>query len=184
VLSTCSTPAAVGRSRCTLLSPCSSILVLGVGNLLLRDEGLGIHAIRSLQSRFEVSSNVQVVDGGTAGTSLLDSILGCDHLIVADAAHMQSPVGTVARLAGDDLSVCFAEKQSAHDWGLCEILLQARLLGHEPKVVVIAAQPADIESWDMELTPELSAKLPEVVDYLVEEIVLAGGQVTPRCLPR
>jgi len=170
---------AVVRSRCAL----PNILVLGVGNLLLRDEGLGIHAIRSLQSRFDVSANVQVVDGGTAGTSLLDSILGCDCLIVADAAHMRTPAGTVARLTGDELSVCFAEKQSAHDWGLCEILLQARLLGHQPSVVVIAAEPADIGSWDMELTPVLAARLPEVVDCLVREIEDAGGQVTPRCLP-
>jgi hydrogenase maturation protease len=154
-----------------------------VGNLLLRDEGLGIHAIRSLLSRFEVSSNVEVVDGGTAGVGLLDAVLGCDHLIVADAAHMHTPAGTVARLAGEDLSVCFAEKQSAHDWGLCEILLQARLVGHAPKVVVIAAEPTDIEAWDLELSPELAAKLPEVVDCLVREIAAAGGKVTPRCSP-
>jgi hydrogenase maturation protease len=159
------------------------ILVLGVGNLLLRDEGLGIHAIRSLQSRFEVSSNVEVVDGGTAGVGLLDFILGCHHLIVADAAHMGAPAGTVARLEGEALSVCFAEKQSAHDWGLCEILLQARLLGHEPSVVVIAVEPADIGQWDMSLTPVLAARLPEVVDGLVTEILAAGGRVTPRPLP-
>jgi hydrogenase maturation protease len=157
-----------------------SILVLGVGNLLLRDEGLGIHAIRSLQLRFKVSSNVQVVDGGTAGVALLDFILGCDHLIVADAAQMHTSAGTVARFADDDLSVCFAEKQSAHDWGFCEILLQARLLGHQPRVVVIAAEPADIESWDMHLSPELAARLPEVVDGLVREIEAAGGQVSWR----
>lgn len=179
MLSTSSTPVVVGHSRCTL----PNILVLGVGNLLLRDEGLGIHVIRSLQSQFEVSSDVQVVDGGTAGTSLLDSILGCDHLIVADAARMCAPVGTVARFAGDDLSVCFAEKQSAHDWGLCEILLQARLLGHQPSVVVIAAEPADIESWNLDLTPELAAKLPELVDCVVREIEAVGGQVTRRCSP-
>jgi hydrogenase maturation protease len=153
---------------------------LGVGNLLLRDEGLGIHAIRWLQSQFDVSTNVQIVDGGTAGVGLLDFILGCDHLIVADVAHMHKPVGTVARFAGDDLSVCFAEKQSAHDWGFCEILLQARLLGHQPSVVVIAAEPADIQSWNMDLSPELAASLPEVVDGLVREIEAVGGQVSRR----
>jgi hydrogenase maturation protease len=158
----------------------SEILVLGVGNLLLRDEGLGIHAIRSFEARFEVSSNVRVLDGGTAGVALLGSILSCDYLIVADAARMGSPAGTVARLEGASLSVCFAEKQSAHDWGLCEILLQAKLLGHAPSVVVIAAEPADIGQWDTALSPVLAARLPQVVDCLANEIGIAGGRVAPR----
>jgi hydrogenase maturation protease len=155
-------------------------LVLGVGNLLLRDEGLGIHAVRALEASFDVSPDVQVMDGGTAGVGLLGAILECAHLIVADVARMQSPSGTIARLQGEALSVCFAEKQSAHDWGLCEILLQAKLLGHEPSVVVVAIEPADMETWAMELSPELAARLPAVVDGLVDEIRAAGGGVTAR----
>jgi hydrogenase maturation protease len=154
-----------------------------VGNLLLRDEGLGIHAVRALEATFQVSPNVQIMDGGTAGVGLLDAILGCDRLIVADVARMHSPAGTVGRLRGDALSVAFADKQSAHDWGLCEILLQARLLGHEPTVIVVAVEPTDVETWTLELSPELTARLPEVVDALVSEIRAAGGQATPRPLP-
>jgi hydrogenase maturation protease len=160
--------------------PSTNILVLGVGNLLLRDEGLGIHAIRLLQAQYLFSPNVQVMDGGTAGVALLDSVLGCDCLIVADVATMGTPAGTVARLEADRLWACFAEKQSAHDWGLGEILLQARLLGHEPSIVVIAVEPADMETWEMALSPALVARLPDVVDRLVEEICAAGGIVTPR----
>ena len=157
-----------------------NILVLGVGNLLLRDEGLGIHAVRALEATFDVSPDVRVVDGGTAGVGLLDSILGCEHLIVCDIARMNAPAGTVARLSGESLFACFAEKQSAHDWGLCEILLQARLLGHEPKTVVVAVEPADMDTWDMELSPTLAGSLPEVVSSLVVEIRAAGGVASPR----
>ncbi len=160
--------------------PDTNILVLGVGNLLLRDEGLGIHAIRLLQSQFLFSPNVQVMDGGTAGVALLDSILGCDYLIVADVASMGTPAGTVARLEGDRLWGCFAEKQSAHDWGLGEILLQAKLLGHDPSIVVVAVEPADMETWEMQLSPALAARLPDVVDRLVAEVRSAGGIATPR----
>lgn len=161
----------------------SSILVLGVGNLLLRDEGLGIHAVRALESRFDVSPNVRVLDGGTVGVGLLDAILECDHLIVCDVARMNAPVGTVSRLSGEALAACFAEKQSAHDWGLCEILLQARLLGHEPATVVIAVEPADMEAWDLELSPVLAEVLPGVVSRLADEIRTAGGAATPRQPP-
>jgi hydrogenase maturation protease len=157
-----------------------SILVLGVGNLLLRDEGLGIHAIRALEATVEVSPEVRLLDGGTAGVGLLDAILGCDHLIVCDVACMNAPAGTVARLSGEALAACFAEKQSAHDWGLCEVLLQARLLGHEPTTVVIAVEPADVVAWDMGLSPTLAQRLPEVVSALVREISAAGGGATPR----
>jgi hydrogenase maturation protease len=158
----------------------ANILVLGVGNLLLRDEGLGIHAVRALEAAFDVSPDVQIMDGGTAGVGLLDAVLGCDHLIVCDVARMNAPPGTVARLSGESLAVCFAEKQSAHDWGLCEILLQAKLLGHEPTTVVVAVEPADMETWDMELSPALAKSLPEVVARVANEIRSAGGRASPR----
>jgi hydrogenase maturation protease len=155
-------------------------LVLGVGNLLLRDEGLGIHAVRGLEAAFEVSPNVQVLDGGTAGVGLLDAILGCDRLIVCDVARMNAQAGTVARLSGEALAACFAEKQSAHDWGLCEVLLQARLLGHAPETVVVAVEPADMDAWDMALSPTLAKRLPAVVSCLADEIRTAGGDAIPR----
>jgi hydrogenase maturation protease len=158
-------------------------LVLGVGNLLLRDEGLGVHAVRGLEAAFEVSPDVRILDGGTAGVGLLDAILGCDRLIVCDVARMNAPAGSVARLSGEALATCFAEKQSAHDWGLFEVLLQARLLGHEPSTVVVAVEPADMDAWDLELSPTLAACLPEVVSSLANEIRTAGGAATPRQPP-
>ncbi len=156
------------------------ILVLGVGNLLLGDEGLGVHAIRSLLAAFELSPEVRVMDAGTAGVALLDAILGCYHLIVADAATMGAAPGTVVRLEGAALPDWFVEKQSAHDWGLAEVLLQARLLGHRPEVVVIAVEPATTSAWQMDLSPVVAAGLAEVVARLVDEIRAAGGRTVAR----
>jgi hydrogenase maturation protease len=156
-----------------------TILVLGVGNLLLRDEGFGVHAVRALARDCQFSPNVRVVDGGTAGLSLLQAILEASHIIVADVARMGSEPGTIARLNGDDLSSGFKTKQSAHDWGLGEILLQAKMLGHAPSVTVLAIEPEDMSSFDLDLTPRLSAALPTFVARLADQVAAAGGQVRP-----
>jgi hydrogenase maturation protease len=155
-----------------------AILVLGVGNLLLRDEGFGVHAIRRFAQSYEVTPNVRVIDGGTAGLSLLQAILEASHIIVADVARMGSEPGTVARLDGEDLSNAFKTKQSAHDWGLGEILLQAKMVGHFPSVTVLAIEPEDMSTFALDLSPRLQAALPSFVAKLADEVELAGGRVS------
>lgn len=157
----------------------TAILVLGVGNLLLRDEGFGVHAVRRFAQDYTVSPNVQVIDGGTAGLSLLQAILDASHIIVADVARMGTEPGTIARLGGDDLTDGFKAKQSAHDWGLGEILLQAKMMGHFPSIAVLAIEPEDMSSFDLELTPRLQAALPAFVARLAAEVATAGGQTRP-----
>lgn len=154
-----------------------AILVLGVGNLLLRDEGFGVHAIRQFAHSHTVAPNVRVIDGGTAGLSLLQAILDATHIIVADVARMGAEPGTMARLDGDDLSSGFKAKQSAHDWGLGEILLQAKMLGHFPSVTVLAIEPEDMSTFDLDLSPRLQSALPAFVARLADEVKAAGGQV-------
>jgi hydrogenase maturation protease len=154
-----------------------AILVLGVGNLLLRDEGFGVHAIRQFAQDYEVAPNVRVIDGGTAGLSLLQAILEASHIIVADVARMGAEPGTMARLDGDDLSSGFKTKQSAHDWGLGEILLQAKMMGHFPTVTVLAIEPEDMSTFDLDLTPRLRGALPAFVTRLAAQVEAAGGQV-------
>jgi hydrogenase maturation protease len=150
-------------------------LVLGVGNLLLRDEGFGVHAVERFERDYLVSDGVEVLDGGTAGLALLDTILAFPHIIVVDVAHMNARPGTLARLRDDSLSDLFKAKQSAHDWGLSEILLQAKLLGHRPTVVVIAVEAEDMTAFGLGLSPRLAEMLPEAVACIAAEVRAAGG---------
>jgi hydrogenase maturation protease len=161
----------------------TTILVLGVGNLVRRDEGFGVHVIHHLAEHFQNSPNVMLLDGGTAGVGLLDAILACHYLIVIDVARQGVAPGTLSRLDGEALAYVFKAKQSAHDWGLIEILLQARLLGHAPKVVIIAAEPQDMDSWSDELTPLLASRVPEAAAMAVAEVEAAGGVLPPVGFP-
>ncbi len=156
-----------------------AILVLGIGNLLRRDEGFGVHVVRRLERCYTPSANVTLLDGGTAGVTLLDAILGCARLVVVDVARMGAPPGTLARLGAADLPLFFKAKQSAHDWGFSEILLQAHLLGHAPEVVVVAVEPQDMDTWSDELSPLLAARLPDAVAQVVAEVAAAGGSLAP-----
>jgi len=95
-------------------------------------------------------------------------------------ARMDSRPGTLARFDGGCLPGLFKAKQSAHDWGLSEILLQARLLGHHPSVVVIAAEPEDMATFDLDLSPRLAQSLPEAIERIAAEIRAAGGSAQTR----
>jgi hydrogenase maturation protease len=146
------------------------ILVLGVGNLLLSDEGLGVHAVRALQEDPRLPMEVTVVDGGTLGPRLLDFVLGCDRLVLIDVAKFGAAPGTMFRLEGNQVRQRLRDKQSAHDWGILEVLAQAELVGHRPDTVIIAAEPLDIRTFSTELTPPLASALPTIVTAVLREL--------------
>jgi len=152
-------------------------LVLGVGNLLLSDEGLGVHAVQALLNDPRLPTEVTVVDGGTLGPRLLDFVLGCDRLVIIDVAKRGTAPGTVVRLAGSQVRKCLRDKQSAHDWGILEVLAQAELVGHQPNLVIVAAEPLDISTFATDLTPPLAAALPAIVAAVLNEL---GAHPDPR----
>jgi hydrogenase maturation protease len=154
------------------------ILVLGIGNLLLRDEGVGIHVIQQLTDRYRFSANVELVDGGTLGTRLLGVLSDCETLLVVDAVKNGGAPGTLYRLEGTDCTLKTPVKNSMHEASFLETLLQCQLLGYEFKTVILGVEPEDISPWSEELTPTVQQKLPELIQAVREEIHQAGGRVT------
>ncbi len=154
------------------------ILVLGVGNILLKDEGVGVRVIEHLQATYSFSSNVRLMDGGTLGIRLLDDIAAADRLIVVDAVRNDQPPGTLYRLPGEELRRCVSFKNSLHQTGLLETLAYAEMLGQRPITVVVGIEPEDISPWGTELTATVGKRLPELAERVLEEIRLAGGQTT------
>lgn len=151
------------------------IVVLGVGNILLKDEGVGVRVIEKLQRQYTLPENVRVVDGGTQGLWLLSTIQEADHLIVVDAVLGGDEPGTIYRLTKNDLPKGLRVKQSAHDSDLVEALNLCALLEAEPKsVVVVGIEPADIQPFGVDLTEKIAAKVDELVLRVLDELQALG----------
>lgn len=136
-------------------------LVLGIGNILLRDEGIGVRVIEYLR-RLDLPDEVECVDGGTAGADLLEILCGRRRLIVIDAMDAGLEPGTMLEMGLEDLQAMERPQLSLHDLDLPQTLEMARLLGEEPeKVILLGIQPERVECG-MELTERLSKQIPAI----------------------
>lgn len=145
------------------------VLVLGLGNLLLRDEGVGVHVAQAMQA-MELPNGVEVVDGATAGLDLLDIVASRRRVIVIDAIEGECLPGTVVRLTPGDLAPRDDALVSLHGLGLVEALSLCGRLGLAPgDVVIFGVKPAKVE-YGLELSTELNRLLPRIVDLVLGEI--------------
>ncbi|RHO66179.1 hydrogenase maturation protease [Parabacteroides sp. AF48-14] len=140
------------------------ILILGVGNLLLKDEGVGIHVIRALENE-ELPPNVSLMDGGTGGLHLIAWIQDYDRIIMVDATLDNNPPGTI-RLIRPRYATDFPPLMSAHEIGLRDMIEAMILTGKLPDIQLIVISAADISEVGMELTPVVEAAVPKVVELI------------------
>ncbi len=155
------------------------VVILGVGNILLTDEGVGVHAVNQLVARYRLPPEVDVIDGGTSGMDCLDQVSGADHLLIADAMRSKQEPGTITRLSGDQIPAFFKTKISPHQVGVCDMLATLNFHGLMPKnIVLIGVEPKSFDTA-MELSPEIAARLSAVVDALVAELTSIGVIVSP-----
>ncbi len=152
----------------------SKVMVLGVGNLLLTDEGFGIHVIEELTERREelgIGPDVQLMDGGTLGLDLLHYIEGLDKLIIIDVVNGGTEPGTIFKFTPQDIETEKIRKLSLHQITLMDVLGMAKDMDREPReTVIVAVEPKDIENWGMELSEELKAKIPTVIKIVLDEL--------------
>jgi hydrogenase maturation protease len=154
------------------------ILVLGVGNILLRDEGIGVKVVQRLQSEYRFSDNVELMDGGTLGLRLLDPISRSDYLIVVDAVQNDEAPGTLYRLPVDVLEKRISFKNSLHELDMVQCLAYSEILGNRPEAVILGIEPSDISPWGTELTEIVGSRMEELCRQVLEEIEGAGGSYT------
>ena len=160
-----------------------NFLVVGLGNILLRDEGVGVRLAERLLERYEVPCEVEVMDGGTSGMELIHTIADRDALIVCDAVSSELSPGTVLRISGDELPAFFRTKLSPHQLGLSDVLATLSLLERMPRqVILIGVVPEDLE-LGIELSPRIESVMEEALDLLVAEIESLGPQLHARPLP-
>lgn len=149
-------------------------LVLGIGNLIMSDDGVGVRVVQELKREYRFPRGVEVVDGGTLGLDLLPMLEGKSHLIMVDAVETGKMPGTCVRLTGDELPIAFETKLSPHQMGLKDLLAVARLTGQAPpEMVLIGIQPRCLEV-DEKLSPEVELQVETVKGAVLKELADIG----------
>ncbi|UCG59028.1 MAG: hydrogenase maturation protease [Phycisphaerales bacterium] len=144
-------------------------LVLGIGNILLRDEGVGVRVIEQMQ-KMHLPDGVELVDGGTAGADLLDVLAERRKVIVIDAVQADCDAGSVLRFTADDLACPDRAGVSLHELGLGEALIMTKQLGCAPEeVIVFGIKPKEL-GCGLELSEEIAASVPKVIELVLAEI--------------
>jgi hydrogenase maturation protease len=156
------------------------LLVLGLGNVLLEDDGVGSAAIARLRHRFEPPAAVRVFDGGTLGLSLLPYLQMADAVVLVDAVRADAAPGTLVRLDGDDVGPAVATRLSPHQVGVVDLLDGARWLDRYPaRVVLVGIVPESME-LAIGLSPSVGASLTALVGQIVQEAAALGFSFTRR----
>lgn len=153
-----------------------NIAVLGLGNILLGDEGVGVHAVNTLKCSYELPENVRVIDGGTMGLDLLPFIEGMDKVLVVDAVNFNKEPGSIEVIEDRDIPSFISSKLSIHQIGLPDILLASRLIGTmPPKIALIGIQPKTMETG-LEMSDVVSMKLETLLNVIIEKLREWGAE--------
>jgi hydrogenase maturation protease len=164
----------------TTTSGFNNILVIGMGNVLMQDEGIGVRAVEELDCRYEFPGSVRIVDGGTTGMELFDPMRNADCLIVADAVNFDKPHGSLIRIADTEINAFFQTKISNHQLGLSDLLALLAMRGETPRrVVIIGMVPHSLENR-LGLSKQAAGGLDAMVEMLLKELALVGAKATPR----
>ncbi len=146
------------------------ILVLGLGNILLHDEGIGVRVIERLRTAYTWPDNVIVLDGGTLGLDLLAYLEEATRVIVVDAVNAGKEPGTLIRLVNDEIPAFLGPKVSPHQVGLQDLLALARLRGHFPEEVILwGVQTASLEP-SLDLSPAVAAQIEPLCARVMDEL--------------
>jgi hydrogenase maturation protease len=167
-------PEASDQSGPSLLN----VLVLGLGNILLSDEGTGVRAVEALQRRYDCSHTAEFVDGGTMGLDLLPHIEGRSHLFILDALKTGHAPGTVLRI--DDPPAYLRSRTSPHQTGLADVLAIAAMTGDlPPNIALFGIEPMDL-STGLALSREVAENMERMLEMVVAELKSIGVDIHPK----
>jgi len=145
------------------------ILILGIGNILLKDEGVGVHVVNKLKE-MSLPDTIEIFDGGTAGLDLVDFIAGRKKLIVIDAVNAGEKPGTIYRLTEENLHIKPKAIMSFHEIDFIDALHMSIVMDEKPEeIVVIGIEPKDM-SDGTELSPEIEERIPRIIELVMKEL--------------
>ena len=161
-----------------------SAIVLGIGNVLLSDEGIGIRTVVELERLYNGPDNLEILDGGTAGIELLRFIAGKDLLIIVDAMQHGHTPGTIFRVEGEDVPKTFMTKVSPHQIGLSDLLAAGILTDELPtRMVLFGIEPESLETG-LVISKPIIAILEKLVTAIADELTVSGYPMVRYRSPR
>ena len=147
-----------------------TVTILGLGNILMSDEGVGVHTVNEFQKRYTVPEYVEIVDGGAAGLDLIPFIEGREKVLMVDAVNFDQDPGFIGILENDAIPVRITEKASMHHLGLMDVLSIVRMSGNMPKeLCLIGIQPKSLE-LGLDMTREIWDKQEALIEQVVEKL--------------
>jgi hydrogenase maturation protease len=158
-------------------APPRNVLILGVGNLLLTDDGFGVHVINALRE-IPLPPNVTLIEAGIVSHQLIPDFHAADLLIFIDAVEAGDTPGSIFRFRPEDMQFMSQLKVSLHDMSLIDVLHMTALTGERPETIIIAVQPKDVRTCSMELNYEIKAVIPKVIELVFEELKKRGLEVS------
>lgn len=147
-----------------------NIALIGLGNILLRDEGVGVHALNTIRERYCFSPNIEMIDGGTLGLDLLPIFEGRDRILIIDAVNFEKEPGYIGIIEDDDIPSALMTKLSVHHIGLADVLFAAKLLDIKPSsICLIGIQPQSID-MGLEMTQCIIDKMEELTGVVIAKL--------------
>jgi hydrogenase maturation protease len=146
------------------------ITVLGLGNILLSDEGIGVHAVNAIKERYACPPEVEIVDGGTMGLDLLPIFETSEKVLIIDAVDFGKEPGHVGILEGNQIPSALNSKLSVHHIGLNDVLFAAKLMNdNPPEVYLVGMQPKSLDVG-LDMTSEIRVKLDTIIALAVQKL--------------
>lgn len=150
------------------------ITILGLGNILMKDEGFGVHFIRWIGNRWKFPESVELVEGGVMAYALLGPVCGCEHLIVIDVLKVDGEPGAIYRFTLAEIESRLPPPTSAHEVQFLDVLCKAEMLDEAPEVVFLCIVPENFRDMEMEISLRLRGKFPLMEELLLKELARHG----------
>jgi len=156
-----------------------NIAVFGIGNILLSDDGVGVHAVNKLSSEYQFPGNVELIDGGTKGLDLLPLFENRERVLIIDAANFKKEPGTIDSVEGDRIPSFLSSKLSVHQIGLPDMLFAAKLMDIMPSgICLIGIQPLSMET-SAEMSDLIRSKMGSLISRVLEKLKEWGVEAVP-----
>lgn len=146
----------------------NSVAIIGIGNILRKDDGIGVHVINKLEKE-GLTSTIQLVDGGTSTLDMLGYFLDYERIIVVDCLKAGYEPGTIYKIKAEDIKNYKKESLSIHDVQILDVVKMANMMDRFPSVVIFGIEPKEIE-FDLELSDVMKSKIPEVIKLIKKEL--------------